>query len=711
MAHKSFIIKPGVDTNETPVLNQTGISECQLIRFKPDRNGVGLVEKLGGWKQYAKGVIQVQPKVPRHLWSWKDLEGDALLAIGYTGTAASPGNFLAIYEQTVEGEVSAGDITRRAAPTYATSDVVPNFSTTAGSSIVSVVDSTAPTVNVHDVVYIAVRVAVGGIVLFGLYEVLTVTGPGTFTISAKDIFGKPQPATATAANGGVVPAITTTDALSVAVITLPNHGIIAPASFAFLIPVTAGGFTFEGTYDVDRVLTANTFEIRFSQVAAGTMTVPANASKVRLVYSFGGDRTQASIGYGIGGYGEGAYGTGQAVPPTPSTPVDCTDWSLDNWGEILLASPTDAVVNGIPVSGIYYWQPGGGQKSASLIANAPAANDGFFVAMPQRQIVAWGSTFSGAIDPMLVRWCDVGNFDVWAGTVANQAGSFRLPKGSKIVGGLQTPQQGLLWTDLGVWSMQYISQPYIYSFNEVGSGCGLIARKAAGVLNGGVYWMSQAQFFTLGGGGATAIPCPVWDIVFQDLDMKNRDKIRFAANSMFNEVAWYYPSLSSPDGENDSYVKFHTLLNAWDYGKLTRSCWLNQSILGPPIGGDATGRIYQHEVSTEADTLPMESWFKSGFFCMTDADSKLFVDEIWPDMKWGYQGGQKAATVNVTFHVKDFPTEDAFPIGPFAMNTTTKFLSPRIRGRLLQIELRSTDTASFWRIGGMRYRGSQDGRY
>ena len=68
--------------------------------------------------------------------------------------------------------------------------------------------------------------------------------------------------------------------------------------------------------------------------------------------------------------------------------------------------------------------------------------------------------------------------------------------------------------------MQYAGPPYVYQFNELGTGCGLIGRKAAGSIGGVVYWMGQSQFFRLAGGGVEPIRCPVWDVVFQDLDTK-----------------------------------------------------------------------------------------------------------------------------------------------------------------------------------------------
>jgi hypothetical protein len=107
----------------------------------------------------------------------------------------------------------------------------------------------------------------------------------------------------------------------------------------------------------------------------------------------------------------------------------------------------------------------------------------------------------------------------------------------------------------------------------------------------------------------------------------------------------------------------------------------------------------------------MISWFKTGFFALSDADVKTFIDEVWPDMKWGYYNRQPSATVQLSFNIKDFPSQDSFTIGPYSLTASTPFISPRVRGRLVQIQLLSRDSGSFWRLGGMRYRGSPDGRY
>ena len=147
------------------------------------------------------------------------------------------------------------------------------------------------------------------------------------------------------------------------------------------------------------------------------------------------------------------YGTGTVVTAIPGAGIDAIDWTLDNWGQVLLACPDRAMAVGkTPFQPIYQWTPGA--SKATVITSAPPVNDGIFVAMPERQIIAWGSTQTGIQDPLLINWCDVGNYNQWIPLVTNQAGSFRIPKGSRIVGCIQGPQQGYQ-ADIDLWAMQY----------------------------------------------------------------------------------------------------------------------------------------------------------------------------------------------------------------------------------------------------------------
>jgi hypothetical protein len=294
--------------------------------------------------------------------------------------------------------------------------------------------------------------------------------------------------------------------------------------------------------------------------------------------------------------------------------------------------------------------------------------------------------------------------------VTNQAGSYRIPKGSRIVGCVQGPQQALVWTDIDAWSMQYIGPPYVYSFNEVGTGCGLIARKAAAAVNGIYYWMGPSQFYTLGGGGVLPLPCPVWDVVFQNLNQANMTKIRVAVNSRFGEIQWFYPSANGT-GEVDSYVKYNIYMNEWDYGSLGRTAWVDQSVLGPPIGADpASLYLYQHETSNDADGVAMLPFLQTGYFTIAEGDFKTFIDWVWPDARYGQWSEAQNATLQISFLCVDYPGDAPQVFGPYSVTQATKYFNTRLRARLIAVKLSSSDLGTWWRIGALRYRFSQDGK-
>lgn len=700
MPHSSLKFRPGIDQNETPALNEAGLSQSQLIRFIPDRNGIGLVQKLGGWTKFSP---EYSHAIVRALWAWEDTNAISYLAVG-TEDDLSGRSYLSA--------IPTGDNERDITPTRSTDNVAPNASTTAGLSAVTIVDATTTGITSYDSVYIETHISVGGLILFGLYPCIT-TSSTSYKIIAVDTLGAPLAAPSTSSTATVASFTTQTTAPAFSVtVTLAHHGYSIGDTYPLLVETVVGGVTLRvSNYTVASVINANSFTINAPDSATSVQTVSINSGNVRFVYNYGVGPAISGTGYGVGYYGQGGYGTGVAVPAGTGTPIPATDWTLDNWGQVLIACPTGTTTTGAQFQPIYEWDPTSNTPTATILPYAPPVNDGIFVAMPQRQIVAWGSTFTGIQDPLLIRWCDVNNYNSWIGTVTNQAGSFRIPKGSRIVGCLQGPQQGLIWTDLGVWSMQYISQPYVYSFNEVGAGCGLIARKAAASINGVVYWMGPSQFFTLSAGGVVPVMCPVWDVIFQDLDTTNLNKIRVAVNSLFGEISWFYPTVSS-GGELNAYVKYNINLQAWDFGTLSRSAWIDQSVLGPPIGADPNSLfIYQHETSPNADGQPMLSSFTSGYAAMSDGDLQVFVDQVWPDMKWGYYGGVDSADVEMTFYVTDYPTQTPIAFGPYNLTSTTQFISPRIRGRLVSVKLASSDIDSFWRIGNIRYRVQQDGKY
>lgn len=679
MAKTSFLITGGADTNQTFTMNQASLSSTQLIRYMPDASGKLLVQKLGGWQKFYQFAMS---STVLNMWAWEDLNNISRLAVG----TANSLSFIANGNKT--------DIS----PRTLTHNVTPNFSTTNGSNVVTVVDTGSGTTNFEFVDIVTPIAVVGsGITLSGVYAVFNSLSANSYQILAT------MPATAGVSNVGATPVVTTTANSFAVNVLFTAHGLAVGNSFTLPIPITVGGITLSGVYTVVAVVDANNFTINATNTAASNASASENGGLLQAIYYVAIGPTQLGSGYGIGGYGSGGYGTGTTQPTAIGTPITATDWTIDNWGQILIACPAGG--------GIYYWQPNGTIQNAQLVsAEAPIVNDGIFVAMPQRQIIAWGSTVTGVTDPLLIRWCDVEDFTTWIGSSTNQAGQFRIPKGSRIVGAIQAASQGLIWTDVALWSMQYIGQPFIYSFNDLGNGCGLIARRAMGVNNNITYWMSQSQFFMYSGSGIQPLPCPIWDVIFQQIDQNNLSSIRCAVNSRFNEISWFYPTAGS-NGVNTNYVKYNFLMNLWDFGTLSRTAWINQSVLGAPIGSGSDNFIYQHEMGMDADTQAMNSSFKTGYFAMTDADVKMFVDQVWPDFKWGLFGGVQSAALNLTFYVTDYPGNTPTVYGPFTMTQAVQFLSPRFRGRLVAVEISSSDFGSFWRIGQMRYEAIPDGRY
>lgn len=701
MAHTTLKLIPGVDVIKTPTLNEAALSSTNLIRFMPDRNNLGLVQKLGGWVAYFNSAYS---SAIRAIKGWADLNAVNHLAVGCTSSlnVLTGNNNVVITPQTTVTNTS------------------PNFSTTAGSTTVTVIDSNI-TASVLDYVYYVTPVSVGGIVLTGSYALQTVSST-TYTITAA------SPATSTVVSGGASYTFQTTSGSAVVTAVLYDHGYSVGSTFDIGVSTTIGGLTLFGLYTVLSVVNSYTFTfsaVNLASSSAGPTSI--NSGNIRSTFYIAVGPQSVGAGFGVGGFGTGGFGVGTAPPVTPGTPITASDWSLDNFGENLVACPA-----GGPV---YYWSPSGALQNAQLIGNsAPLVNDGIFVAMPERQVVAWGSSFTLQPDPLLIRWSDIGDSSSWIGTATNQAGSYRIPQGSKIVCCLQGPQQALIWTDLDLWAMQYIGAPLVYGFNKIGSNCGAISRKCIGQLGNSIYWMSQKQFFVNAGQGPQPLPCPVWDVIFQNLNQGNdangipyTQHIRCAPNSQFNEIMWFYPSANG-NGENDSYVKFNTVLNQWDFGSLGRSAWIDQSVLGPPIGAGTDNYLYQHEIGNDAasgtTTTAMQSAMQTGFFSIAEGDNIMYVDQIWPDMKWGTYSGNQNATVNMTLYWTNYAGDPTVTTGSysgspnnlvssatFPMTQSTEYISCRIRARLIAVSISSNDVGTFWRLGGIRYRAAPDGKY
>lgn len=667
---------PGVNVERTPTLLETGYSQSALGRFKD-----GLFQKLGGWQLFYPFNVA---GVPRALHAWQALDSVDRLAVGTTT------------QLDVITNSQLSDIT----PQTFLSNFAPKFTTIIGSNLVEITDANISNVTTLDAVFFNTPISVGGVILSGAYPINIITGTHTYKIAAA------MNATANITNGGAVPVFDTIINSATIKVTFADYVLTAAVSHAvFPIPTTGGGTTINGGYLVNSTPTTSTFNITIASQATSTATFSMNSGNAQLLYYINLGPPATGVGFGIGGFGVGGFGSGVVPSEQTGTEIITADWTEDNWGEILLACPKNG--------GVYYWRPNSGQVNAYFISTAPAFNGGIFVAMPEQILVCWGSTVNEDLgvqqDPLFVYWSESGDFTNFIVSVTTQAGSFRIPTGSTIKGGLQGPQQALIWTDIDLWAMSYLGPPLVFGFNKVSGGSGLVSAHAAVQFNGSVYWMDKSNFYVFNSGGAQVLPCSVWDAVFQNLNTVYLDKCWAWVNTPFNEIWFYYPSAAST-GQCDSYAKINVLEGSWDYGSLARSCGIAQTVFGPPIAATPTSIIYQHELTNDAAGQPINSVMQTGYFVIGDGENIAFVDWMLPDFKFGQYSQTQSANISITLYVTNYPGDIPTVYGPFNVTSTTEYISPRARGRQMAVRIESSDLGSFWRLGNIRYRWARDGR-
>ena len=174
--------KPGINKEETDYSNEGGWVDGDKIRFRKGR-----VEKIGGWEKFSPSSIIGSA---RALHSWISLEGTKYLGIGTTN------------KYYIEEGGTYNDVT----PIRTTTTNSTTFAATNGSSTLTGTDNGHGAVN-GDFVTFSSAVSLGGNVTAAVlnqeYQIDTVTGTNTYTITAKDTAGTTVTANASdSGNGG-----------------------------------------------------------------------------------------------------------------------------------------------------------------------------------------------------------------------------------------------------------------------------------------------------------------------------------------------------------------------------------------------------------------------------------------------------------------------------------------------------------------------------
>jgi hypothetical protein len=377
-------------------------------------------------------------------------------------------------------------------------------------------------------------------------------------------------------------------------------------------------------------------------------------------------------GYGYSTYGTYAYGVAR---PDLGGLIPATTWSLDTWGEYLVAcSSADGK--------LYEWQLGFTTPTlAAAITNAPTGNKALLVTA-ERILFALGA----GGNPRKVQWCDQEDNTVWTPAATNQAGDFELATPGTLLAGKRVKGVNLLFTDVDVHTANYIGAPFIYGFEKAGSGCGLISAQAVAAIDTAAIWMSKSGFWTYDG-YVKPLPSDVSDYVFSNINYNQASKVYAVHNSQFGEIWWYYPSSGS--NENDSYVTYNYRENHWNIGSLARTAGTDAGVFTNPLLVSSDGYIYEHEVGFAYDSASI--YAESGPVQLGNGDNLMSVRQVVPDE-------QTLGEAVVSFKTRNYPTGAQSTFGPYTAANPTDV---RFMARQVNVKVTGAVLAD-WRIGVMR---------
>lgn len=161
-------------------------------------------------------------------------------------------------------------------PMGSTFNTPPVFWTTATSQSVKITWN-ANGLSVSNWINVVIPVSVGGLIIYGFYQVTSVLDSNDFTITAS------SNATGSVSGGGAVPIFTTQQNLQVVNVLLNDHGYLAGQSFVVQVSTTIGSISLYGTYTITSVIDANNFTIQSTYPASSSQTISENSGQAQLV--------------------------------------------------------------------------------------------------------------------------------------------------------------------------------------------------------------------------------------------------------------------------------------------------------------------------------------------------------------------------------------------------------------------------------------------
>jgi|TARA_A100001015_G_scaffold300640_1_gene386366 hypothetical protein len=514
---------------------------------------------------------------------------------------------------------------------------------------------------------------------------------------------------------------TTTNGSIEVVTSITNHGRSAGDSFIIEGSDAVGGITLVtlAPYTVTSVTNINKFIFNANTTATGTATGGGTAVSVAYLLKNELADSIQGLGYGADIYNAGTSTTGVRAWNDAATASGITfqgsQWSFDNWGEDVL---------GLRRGGnIYYYdadvsispermKPVTSATNAPHVTatSAPTQSNFILVSPNDRHAICFATNEFGTGDfnSMLVRWSDQEDFTNWTPAINTTSGETALADGTEIIGAVRTRSAILIWTDNALYSMSFIGGRFVFSFNQLGTNCGLIAPHAAIDYDGVSYWMGDNNFYAYDG-RVQNLPCTVRRHLFENFNNTNKDKVYAGINSEFKEIIWLYPKSGST--EPNAYIIYNTEEKTWVFGDSFYTTFKDRTVYENTITTgkvSATGDTFLWDNEPEdvytGDGTALSSFLESSSFDVGEGDDLMFLNRIIPDYK--FDSGQD---IEIFVKVKEFPSDNFKIKGPFTINANTKKVDFRARGRQASVKVSGTNDGG-WRWGSVRLALQPDGK-
>ncbi len=428
---------------------------------------------------------------------------------------------------------------------------------------------------------------------------------------------------------------------------------------------------------------------------------------------------------------------GWGDPASSDFTIDPGLWVLDNYGTKLIA----LIYNGK----CFEWDAsavGAVNTRATVLPNAPTASRHVLVSTPDRHLVFFGTETtvgtSTTQDDMFIRFSSqesIDQTDSYTVKAENTAGTQRLADGSKIMGAIKGRDAIYVWTDTALFLMKFVGQPFTFSFEQVGTNCGLFGKNACIEVDGSAYWMSENGFFTYDG-QLQSMPCLVEDHVYDDINATSRDLINAGLNNLFGEVSWFYCTAASDQIDRVvtyNYLDSTTKQPIWTTGTLPRAAWQDSAVFDKPhatyyrlsdndssdVVGNTDGSTIYYSQETGTDQInaggvvtAIIGTITSGDFDITQRRSNTGQVVGTPDLR-----GDGEYIMRISRFIPDFITQtgdtkvsfttrmypNSTPVTKdFTISSSKTFQSTRIRARSVALKISNTATNQDWKLGTFR---------